>query len=368
MRVLQVINNLGPGGAEKLLELIVPLMNEKKDVKVDVLLLTDKGNVHEESLIGNNVNIKIIEYNNLYDPRNIFKLVNYIKKGDYDVVHSHLFPTQYWVAGASMFFKNKKIKFITTEHSTVNRRREQSLLQPLEKWIYSQYDNIISISNATKVNLIKWLNPNEEKSERHVVIENGVDLGKIRTAKPYDKKEIINKEYLKENTKVICMVGRFSEAKDQPTLIKALKKLSDNYHLIFMGDGALVNKSIQLAANLGISDRTHFLGFRTDMERVLKTSDIIVLSTHWEGLSLASIEALASGKPFIASNVAGVKEVVKNRGLLFEEGNVSELVSHINNLMINEELYRMVVQRSLEASKDYDIHNMVDELVQIYKT
>lgn len=367
MKVLQIINNLGSGGAEKLLESLVPLLNARNNVEVDVLLLTDKKNVYENIMRENNVNIYIIPYNNIYDPRNVFAIRKYLIKRKYDIVHSHLFPTQYWVAFASLFLKNK-IKFITTEHSTNNRRRTKKYLRILEKLMYSRYNRIISISTTAQNNLLDWIKPKDERLGSYTVIENGINLDRIKEAKPYDKRELINKKDLKENTVFVTMVGRFSQAKNQSTLIKAINKLPDNYHLILLGEGPLIDDNIRLVQNLNVNDRVHFLGFRQDVERIIETSDIIVLSTHWEGLSLASIEALASGKPFIASSVPGVEEVVKNRGLLFEDGNVEKLASLIVKLMNNEELTEKVVKRSLEASKTYDIRNTISQLLDVYNS
>lgn len=366
MKILQVINNLGSGGAEKLLELMVPLMNEKKNITVDIIVLTDKGNVYEDVLNRQGVNIKVVKYNNIYDPRNIIELQKHIKKGQYDVIHSHIFPTQYWVTFSSLFLKNQNIKFVTTEHSTSNRRRTKKYLRPLEKWMYSRYDTIIAISDIAKNKLINWTTPNEKRLNDYVVVENGINIDKVKLAKPYDKKNLININSLSKKTKFITMVGRFSEAKDQPTLIEAVSKLPNNYHLIFLGEGPLMNDNIELAKKFNINERVHFLGFRQDVERILQTSDIIVLSTHWEGLSLASVEGLASGKPFIGSAVPGVEEIVADRGLLFEEGNVDELASIIIELMNNDKLHNTVIKRSLEASQKYNIKNTVSKLLEIY--
>lgn len=364
MKVLHIINNLGSGGAERLLEDLIPLMNKMENLEVDILLLTDKNNVFYDSLINKGVKVTVVKHRNIYDFRNIFEIRKNIMKGSYDIVHSHIFPTQYWVALSRFFLVNKKVKFITTEHSTYNRRREKFYFRYLDKLIYSQYDSIISITEKTRDNLINWIEPKRKKLSKHIVIENGIDIKKIKAALPIKKSELV--EGIGENTKLICMVGRFSEAKDQPTLIRAMSKLSKDVHLILVGEGPLMSDNKELAQKLCVSDRVHFLGFRKDIPRILKTVDLVVLSSNWEGLSLASIEGMASGKPFIASNVPGLEEIVRGVGLLFGQGDVHKLTSLINQLLNDDALYNEICIRCLNESKKYSLHNMRDSLLEVY--
>ena len=86
-----------------------------------------------------------------------------------------------------------------------------------------------------------------------------------------------------------------------------------------IGDGVRRRECETIADNLGVNDRVKFWGVRTDVPRLLKTSDIVVMSTHYEGMSLSNIEGMASGKPFVASNVKGIREITEGAGILFEE-------------------------------------------------
>lgn len=364
MNVLHVVNNLGSGGAEKLLEELIPLMNQEQSVNADILLLTNINNVFDKSLIEKGVKVDVIKYNNLLDPRNIFAIKKHISKNKYDIVHSHTFPSQYWVALSSIFLRNNNIKFITTEHSTHNKRRDKFYFKLIEKYIYSKYDVIVSITEKTRSNLINWIDPKIKSQEKYIVIENGINLDTITNALPYSRKELIRE--IDEDTKIVCMVGRFSQAKDQPTLIKAIKKLPDNIHLLLVGEGELLKYNLDLAKQLDIQNRVHFLGFRKDIPSILKTVDVLVLSSYWEGLSLASIEALASGKPLVASKVNGLEEVVKGAGLLFERGNTDQLASLIESLLNDEQLYHQVKTRCIERSKKYSIQKMLIKLTDVY--
>nr|WP_281417322.1 glycosyltransferase [Clostridium mobile] len=357
-----MINNLGSGGAEKLLEDLIPLMNQVEGIEVDILLLTDKNNVFYDSLIKKYVKVDIIKYNNMYDPRNVFEIKKYIVRGNYDIVHSHIFPTQYWVALSRLILRNKNVKFVTTEHSTHNRRREKFYFKPIDKFIYSKYDMIISITEKTKDNLIKWIDPKRKKIDKHVIIENGVDIEKIKKALPYKKNDLADD--IDEETKLVCMVGRFSEAKNQSSLIKAISQLPNNVHLILVGEGLLMDNNKELAYQLGISDRVHFLGFRQDIPRILKAVDIVVLSSYWEGFGLAAVEGMAAGKPVIVSDIPGLSEVVKEYGIIFK--NEEELKNMINSLLINHTLYKETAEMCYYRAEKYNIKEMTMKLKNIY--
>lgn len=364
MKVLHIINNLGPGGAEKLIEELLPLMNEEKNINVDLLILTDKNNVFYESVIERGIDVKIIKYRNIYDVRNILEIKKYIQSEEYDVVHTHLFPTLYWTAIASKLIFRNKPKFIYTEHSNHNRRREKKIFKYIDKLIYKQYDTIISITEKVEENLLEWIDSKRKKRNKYIVVENGINIESIKKASPYKKKDLI--DGITEDIRLICMVGRFSEAKDQQTIIRAMELLADDIHLILVGEGPLIGANKKLTKELELDERIHFLGFRQDIPRILKTVDIVVLSSHWEGLSLASIEGLASGKAFVASRVPGLEEIVSGYGLLFEEGDYKEFTEVILKLLNNNDFYNEVKNNCLKRAKDYTIESMLERTVSVY--
>lgn len=364
MRVLHVINNLGSGGAEKLIEESLPLLNKMEGVEADVLLLTDRQNVFQETLEEHHVNVHVVPFRNIYSPRNIFYIKEYIVQGKYDVVHAHLFPCQYWTSLASKLILQNKPKFVFTEHNTHNRRRDRSYLRSFEKFIYSGYDKIISISSKTQDSLISWLKPRPSDLHKFVVIENGIDIDKFKNALPYKKEEICSG--FTENVRLVCMVGRFSEQKDHTTLIKAIAKCPPEIHLLLVGEGPLKQKCMDLTTELAIENRVHFLGFRRDVDRIYKTSDIVVLSSHWEGFGLVAAEGMAAGKPMVASDVPGLAEVVGGAGILFEKGNCQELASKICKIATDKHLYRNIAGKCLERSCFYSIEQMVANLQALY--
>ncbi|EEJ39686.1 glycosyltransferase, group 1 family protein, partial [Limosilactobacillus vaginalis DSM 5837 = ATCC 49540] len=120
------------------------------------------------------------------------------------------------------------------------------------------------------------------------------------------------------------MVARFSKQKDQETLIRAVKELpSDKYQLTFVGAGETLQQNQRLVSKFNLESNVKFIGFREDINKVLEKKDIFVLSTHYEGLPISIIEAMAYGLPVLATDVGGNSEMVKNNinGFLFSSKN-----------------------------------------------
>lgn len=363
LKVLHIINNLGSGGAEKLLEDMLPIMNDTKYIQTDLLLLSDKGNVFGKELKDKRVNIDVIPIKQPKNPLNIFYIKCYIENGGYNIVHAHLFPTLYWTSIASRLVYRNKPKFIYTEHSTYNKRRNKKDIRFLERFIYSNFDRIISISDSTQENLINWLKVSVVNRDKFTIINNGINMDRFKNVEPYDKIQINGK--FTDKTKLLCMVGRFSEAKDQSTIIKAIKDIPGDIHLLLIGEGLLKDYNKKLAKDIGVSNRVHFLGFRDDVERILKAVDIIIQSSNWEGFGLAAVEGMAAGKPVIASNVDGLRKVVEGAGLLFEKGDIEGLCTKINELL-EDRRYNNIRYNCLERAKIYDIKIMVDKYIEMY--
>jgi len=192
------------------------------------------------------------------------------------------------------------------------------------------------------------------------VVYNGIDLDKFSYDRPkfnYDSRSDIN----------LIMVASFSQQKDQITLIRSLQMLPEKFKLHFAGNGPQLERAKDLAKDLGISNRIFFLGNRKDIPDLLKSMDIFILSSNWEGFGLVTVEAMASGLPVVASNITGLSEVVMGYGKLFEKGNEKELSEMIFEIAKNSELYKELSKKSVERAKCFSMNRMVNEYINIYE-
>lgn len=355
MKILHIINSLGGGGAEKLIIETSPLLIEKGN-NVDILLLNGEKTFFYEELEKQHICQIFSLGNSFYNPLYIFKIIPFLSK--YELIHVHLFPCMYFVAIAKML-SLKKVKLIFTEHNTSNRRLAKIALRPLEKFIYSFYQKIICITPEVKDELILKLGIKQEKL---AIIENGINLEKVMKAVKSDR----SKFGYTDGDVLLIMVAAFREQKDQDTVINTLTELPANYKLLLVGDGIRKSHLETLALKLKVAERINFMGFRSDVYALYKMCNIAILSSHWEGFGLASVEAMASGTPIIASDVNGLNNVVKGGGLLFEKGNVKELKNRILELVNDSEFYKKVSVAGLQKSSIYSISKNVDKLTEVY--
>ena len=254
-------------------------------------------------------------------------------------------------------FCHKRI--ITTEHNTSNRKRGNWLLRLIDKWMYAKYDRIICISDQAETNLRKHLNIGTSDKSRIITIYNGIDIQKIREATPLDD--------LKSNRFLIVMVAAYRPQKDQATLVRAMTKLPhDQYEAWLIGDGECQYEVEKLVKSLDAEDYVKILGVRTDVPRILKTADVIVMSTHYEGLSLSNIEGMAAGKPFVASDVEGIQEVTKGYGVLVPHEDAEALAKAIQRLHDDQDCYHRVADRCNERAQQFDLRDMVNNYNNVY--
>ncbi len=169
------------------------------------------------------------------------------------------------------------------------------------------------------------------------------------------------------NIFVVTMVAGLRKEKDHDTLIKAMSHLACNYRLQIVGVGERENELKALCHELELDNRVVFLGARMDIPQILEDIDVIVLSSHWEGLSLSSIEGVASGRPFIASDVDGLHEMVSGAGILFPHGDDVELAQQIQHLCEHPDIYSKVALKCQERAKQFDISVMAKNYLNLYE-
>ena len=354
MRILHVITSLQTGGAEKLIVDIVPRLL-KKGLKVDVCLFNGKDTPFKRQLQTCGCKIYDLSYDErYYSPIKIIKLLWIMR--NYDIIHTHNTAPQLFAAIANIICRKK---LITTEHSTNTRRRNYSILKCGDKWMYGRYNSVICISEIAEQVLNEYLGFDPNTS----TINNGIDVVRFFHALPLDRGSVGSGSH----RFVIVMVAGFRDAKDQETVIRAVARLQDpKYELWLVGDGERRQAIEKYIINNHVGNQVKLLGVRMDVPSILKAADVVVMSSHWEGLSLSNIEGMSVGKPFIASDVNGLREVTKGYGILFPHGNDEALANEIKHLAEDRTFYNQIASQCYERAQQFDIKNMVDAYAKVY--
>ena len=355
MKILHVITSLRTGGAEKLMVDLLPRL-KSGGLDVDLLLFDGIDTSFRQHVEENGVKVYDLGVGgSVYSPLKFFKLLPYLRK--YDIIHTHNTSPQLFAALGSIF---SKARLITTEHNTSNRRRAWKWYRYIDRWMYNRYSSVICISNQAEKNLRDFI---KRSCANICIIKNGVDIERFVSVR---QSSLLDE--IAPKSKKLIMVAGFRPQKDQGTVIEAMKQLPENFHLFLVGDGACRDRIEVLTKKESLSDRVHFLGIRNDVSELLHASDYVVMSSHYEGLSLSSVEGMCVGKPFLASDVDGLREVVEGAGILFPHEDAKTLANEIIKLENNTEQYRMVAEKCMERAKQYDISYMVEDYIKTYKS
>ena len=355
MKVLHVITSLYTGGAERLMVDLLPLLRDGGENQVDLLLINGVETPFKKILEESRIRVYALQMtNDVYHPRVLFKMMRFLRQEQYDIIHTHNTAPQLYVPLSRLFLSSKG-ELVTTEHSTNSRRRDLWWFKPIDKWMYGRYAAIVCIANKCKVILDEYIG-----HLNTVIINNGIDVK--RFLHPI-------KDISSQDTFIISMVAALRVEKDHETLLKAVKLLPNKYKLRIVGAGSQeVADSVKARCHeLNLDDRVDFMGMRMDVPDLLEQSDVIVLSSHWEGLSLSSIEGMASGRPFVASDVDGLREMVGGVGVLFPHGDDKALAQKIQWLCEHPDEYREVAQRCQEKACQYDISVTASKYLELYE-
>lgn len=171
---------------------------------------------------------------------------------------------------------------------------------------------------------------------RSAVAYNGVDPG--RFPETVDRGSARRSLGLPAGSPVIGTIARLSPQKSIETLIESLPTIfarRPNVHVLVVGDGPQRDRLSKLAEKLGVADRLHLAGFRTDIPQCLAAMDVFVLPSLFEGLPISILEAMASGLPVVATSVDGVPEAVVDgvTGLLIRPGHPRRLAESVLELL-----------------------------------
>lgn len=352
MKVLHCITQLSDaGGAEKLLQDLLPALQER-GVEAACAVLYGHDSENKRSLEQNGIRVFELSYNTrYYNPLKVFKLLPIMRR--YDIVHAHNTPAVALTFLAGLFCKRK---IVMTLHSTADRLRDRRATRGIARLMENRFDGIICCSKKAEENLRAAMTLTRP---RIVTANNGINLDRFIGAQPL-------KTVAKLPYKKITMVAGFRRPKDHKCVIRSMAYLPEDYHLFLIGDGELKAACMEYAKELKTEHRVHFLGLRHDVPQILKASDFIVLASHYEGLSLSTVEGMAAGKPLIASDVEGIRDVVGGAGILFPDGDAKMLADTIMALDRDKEKYGAVAQRCRQRAMLYDMAGMADGYKRFY--
>ena len=197
----------------------------------------------------------------------------------------------------------------------------------------------------------------------------GIDLEKYSGHK-YDKMAVRHEWAIPKGALVLVSVGELNTNKNHEVIIRALKRINLGNALYFIcGTGEYEEELKRLVHNLGLDDKVRFLGYRTDIDKILCSADIFCFPSKREGLGLAAIEAMTSGLPILTSNVHGIKDYSVNgiSGYSYSPMDVEGFAEGIMKLAKDETLRNVMGERNKKAVITYSLKNINFLMEKIYR-
>lgn len=361
-KVMLLAVGLGVGGTEThILELASRL--DRSRFTVTVCVLKSSGTMAQE-LRKRGVRVLSLEGAGKLDARVMVRLFKLLRVERPDVVQAFLF----WANVAARVCGRilRAFPVVSSYHDEIVS--EAWLVRLVDRLTLNWTNRIVCCSGAVGRSVVSRIGG---KIEHCTIIPFGVDLEHFDSAAAATRHEL----GLRDDGSVIGTVCRLVEPKKGLTILfRALAELTRRYgqppcQLVIVGDGPARDELEALREQLGLSSWIVFTGSRRDIPRVLQALDAFVLPSLYEGFGIAILEAMAAGKPVIATTVGGIPEFVlsEETGLLVEPGNVQALADAITRLLSDpQQAEAMGAKGRVHARENYRISEIVRQHEQVY--
>lgn len=368
INVLYVIWSLGLGGAERVV-INLALGLDKSRFKPVVCCLNEKG-VFAEELEQAGIEVIPLNKRGKWDVTVVGKIAGIIRRNRIDIAHTHLWGANLWGRLAAVLCRVPVI--IATEHNEDVWKPRVFLLA--DRVLSYGTDKIVAVSQSVRDFYARRAGIKAEKIE---VVYNGVRLLRpLRNTRgprnDEEEKARLKKEFnIKENEIVLAIIGRLVEQKGHRYLFEALRQLDGKYNvqLLVVGDGPLLG-NLRSTVGAGLAPaRIIFLGLRKDVPDILALTDILVMPSLREGLSIVALEAMAQGVPIVATMVGGNPELIVNgeTGLLVPPQDVQELKKALTEMLEDKETRtRMGANARRRVEEKFSLRAMVEATERLY--
>lgn len=358
------VNNLSVGGAEHLvLHQIARINLDRYDPYLITLLPSTPHNLNAEA-----ARIKgrwaQFAFGGFWDVREWWKLYRFLRREKFDVVVTTLFFTctvlriAAWVARVPVILSNE----VTVDPGTSRWKVlvEKMLAQVTDKYIANSKEVVASVSRRLKL-----------AKGRVVLIYSGIDLRAHNDAlSTSDRDELRHKHRCKPGVITITTAGSLSEQKGHRYLIEAFallrRRVSMPVRLIIFGEGKLRDDLLHQIKDLGLQNNVELPGV-APLPEIIAVSDIFVLPSLWEGMSLMLLEAMAGSKPIVATDVSGSRELItdKENGFLVPPKDVEALADKLGILVNDRDLRTTFARASLKEVQKFSIESNLNGLYAV---
>lgn len=359
MRILQLIGGLDASGAETV---VVNLSNGLIDAGHSVVVCARMTGVLADRL---RAPLEVLRKRGTLDWQYVRALCSLIRRHDVDVVHSHLFGNDLYAWPAATLTRRGLV--ITIHGADAIRTAKRRFAYRV---IGRGADRVVVVSEALRD---EFSRARYGLGEGLDLIPNGIDWNDRDGSPPPDIRAELG---LGPHQPIVGAVGNIKRVKGYEILIDAFAAIRSRHHdavLVIAGadeDQAYGRELVALAAKVGVEGAVHFLGSRRDVRRLLDTFQVYVVASHYEGTSLALLEAMGAGLPVVATDVGGNPALVRKgqTGMLVPPADSEAMASAVCRLLSDAGARARLGRAARERVRPaFDLSVMVDRYSMLYQ-
>lgn len=328
---------------------------DKNDLTMDFVAIDIPSEEYQELFQQYKIKCFIVKKSNLL--KYFFNLIKVARKGKYDIAHIHGNSANMAIELLACTLAGIKVRIAHSHNTSTLHPTLHNLLYPLFK---------LTCTNgfACGVDAGHWLFHNDD----FVEIKNGIDLNHYKFDE--DIRKIYRSKIEADSKVVIGHIGNFIEQKNHNFLLDwfaELVKKNDNYLLLMVSDGYLLEPMKEKAYKLGISDRVLFLGKTTEVQNYLQAMDIFVLPSLHEGLPVVLVEAQANGLPCVVADTVAKESDLTGEMIFLPIINTGDWIRTILKMGLSDSrMDRCKAAQKMIADAGYDINRNANYVKDLY--
>jgi glycosyltransferase involved in cell wall biosynthesis len=361
VRVLWLAKGLGRGGAERLIVESARHLDRERFV-VEVAYVLPWKDAFVGDLESQGIPVHCLGRGRTLDPRWVWRLRRLVRERSFDLVHTHM-PVP--AVAARLALPRRPPVIVHTEHNLWTRYR--SVTRWTNALTYPRNSAVIAVSAAVAASIDppRW-GPASPPVE---VVLHGPHIESIPHG-PDARRRARELLSLDPDDRVIGTVGNFTAKKNQRMLLDAVAQLAapGRVRVVLVGIGPLRDALETHARALGLGDRATFTGLRSDVYDLLPAFDVFALSSDFEGLPIALLEAMAAGVPCVATAVGGIPEVVTDgeEGYLVGGRDVQAFAARLQKILDDPVLAESLGANASRRAAAFDLRSAVRRTESIY--
>lgn len=368
MRVLWMIDGLGPGGAENMMPPLLRQLNEKGIESRVCVLQVRKGNPIADEIRKLGIQVDVVQMANLRDFGSLPGLLKYVREYRPDLIHTQLEASDIF---GTLISKILHIPSVTTLHTLdVKPKLKRSYWRNLirRKILSSFSTRIVTVSDITR----KHYTDLGIRKNKMITLYNGINLDRFG----YFRKNRANKASIfgiPADSMVVTTVAVLREAKGIQYMLNALPLILSrlpNLYYVIAGDGDYRGSLENIARSRGLERHVKFLGHRSDIPEILSATDLFVFPTLTDALPTVLFEAMAVGVPIVSAGVGGVPEILTHdlTGLLVPPADAEALAEACLRVLTDGNLACRFSASAVETVEDrFDVRKQAGNLFNLYQ-